>query len=60
MFTPKDVAEVDQANKWIESTLPGHWWRIFTACREEGFDDEQSLRILLKYLGRVVPQEDPT
>ena len=56
---PKDISKFDQAAQHIVDNLPPLLWNLFMSCQDQGFTEEQSMRIILKYteLIRETPED---
>jgi len=42
--------ELDQACAEIRDTMPGLWWALYTGCKEQGFTDDQSLKLVIGFI----------
>lgn len=39
----------------LRDGLPPIWWAIYTGCLEQGFDRDQSLRLVVAFVQRPIP-----
>ena len=45
-----DIANFDQISTEFTSTIVPFWWSMYQKCLSEGFNENQALAILLKYI----------
>jgi len=51
-ITPKDVADLDQANKTIVDTFPKFWWGLYKENMDAGFTETQALELVVAFIQR--------
>lgn len=49
-MTPDDVAKFEQGLAMIAENMPPHWRRMFINLKNEGFKDEEAMRLLIAYI----------
>lgn len=57
-ITPELVSEVDGGFKAMSDMLPPHWWSMYIGCLDQGFTEEQAMRLLLKYIEKACEKKD--
>jgi len=50
VLDPKQQALLDQATSSMGELYPGAWWSIYQGCLEKGFNEEQTMKLLVAYI----------
>ncbi len=50
MLNEKEQAELDQAAAKLGDNLPALWRRIYGGCKDKGFTDIESFKLLQTYI----------
>ena len=43
-------AKLEQSGAFMRDVLPPQWWGLFVGCKEVGFDDDQSFRLVQTWI----------
>jgi len=49
-INPGDQAEYDQNSATLSELIGSMWWQLFCNLRKQGFNAEQSLRLVSSYI----------
>jgi len=50
MLDPKQISEFDQSAVFLSESLPPLLWKLFENSKNEGFNDNQAMEIVLTYI----------
>ena len=50
MLDAKAMADWSQAIAGLTEMCPPMWWGLFKGCKEQGFTDEQAMRLVIAFI----------
>jgi hypothetical protein len=50
VINPKEQAEYEQSTAFLGEMLPGMWRRLYEGCKEKGFSEMESFKLVQTYI----------